>query len=336
MSYLQEIFVYIYNIAFIILYLWVINVAGYAYKATGNSFFYYTVLLYVILIIDSTTAFSFDILKMNNTWLQINNRAYCLIRILIYLIGGFCYVKLMSSMLLQKPRFFFYLPIIGVTLVDIVAVLAFYNNTATSVLQRSVQDLGILFLCLIYAIYSKKLDRNIHYQKDYDRAVGLTAVLMILSVIEGMIFFIIDKLNIPTLREFLSYMKIIGFSEDLFSIIISLLILWFAKKEEEIAKKNQLENLVQQKMNQYQAMIHEKENDKEENQVIDFCKYYKMTKRESEILRLVLKGKKNQEIADELFISVGTVKSHTYSIYKKLAVDRRSQLMHIFMEYQGK
>lgn len=89
-------------------------------------------------------------------------------------------------------------------------------------------------------------------------------------------------------------------------------------------------------MNQYQAMIHEKENANEENQVIDFCKYYKMTKRESEILRLVLKGKKNQEIADELFISVGTVKSHIYSIYKKLAVDRRSQLMHIFMEYQEK
>lgn len=336
MSYLQEIFVYIYNILFIILYLWVINVAGYAYKATGNNFFYYAVLLYVILIIDSTTAFSFDILKMSNSWLQINNRVYCLIRILIYLIGGCCYVKLMSSMLLQKPRFFFYLPIIGVTLVDIVAVLGFYNNFDTSILQRSVQDTGILFLCLIYAIYSKKLNRDIHYKQNYDKAVGLTAVLMILSVIEGVVFFIIHGLDIPAFSELLSYMKIIGFNEDLFSIIISLLIIWFAKKEEEIANKNQLENLVQQKMNQYQAMIHEKENANEENQVIDFCKYYKMTKRESEILRLVLKGKKNQEIADELFISVGTVKSHIYSIYKKLEVDRRSQLMHIFMEYQGK
>lgn len=330
---MQEIFIYIYNIAFMILYLWVINVSDYAYKSTSNRLFYYLALLYVILIIDSTIAFSFDLFKMTNANLNVDNRACCLVRVLIYLLGGNCYVKLMSCMLEEKPKLGFYIPIITTFLLDFNLILHFYNTINTVVTQRSIQDSGILFLCIIYLIYAHYRTKHNKY---YDRAVALTGIFMSLSCIEGMAFLLMSSFHAVYFEKLLNYMRVIGFNEDIFSIIISFLIIWFAKREEQQANKNQLEVLVKQKMDQYLAMIHEKENSSEDNQVIDFCKYYQMTKRESEILRLVLKGKKNQEIADELFISVGTVKSHIYSIYKKLAVDRRSQLMHVFMEYKEK
>jgi len=54
-----------------------------------------------------------------------------------------------------------------------------------------------------------------------------------------------------------------------------------------------------------------------------------ITEREKEIIILILKGKSNKEIEEELFISLGTVKNHLYNIYKKLKVKSRTQLISI-------
>ena len=50
-----------------------------------------------------------------------------------------------------------------------------------------------------------------------------------------------------------------------------------------------------------------------------------LTKRESEILLLISAGKSNQEIADELFITLKTVKTHVSNILSKLDVEDRTQ-----------
>ena len=44
-----------------------------------------------------------------------------------------------------------------------------------------------------------------------------------------------------------------------------------------------------------------------------------------EILRLIAAGMRNQEIADELVISVATVKRHIANAYGKLGVDHRTE-----------
>ena len=50
-----------------------------------------------------------------------------------------------------------------------------------------------------------------------------------------------------------------------------------------------------------------------------------LTARERDILRLLVKGYDNQTIADELFISLKTVKTHVSNILSKLEVDDRTQ-----------
>ena len=50
-----------------------------------------------------------------------------------------------------------------------------------------------------------------------------------------------------------------------------------------------------------------------------------ISKRESEILRLIASGASNQVIADELVISIATVKRHLSNIYAKLQVTSRTQ-----------
>jgi DNA-binding NarL/FixJ family response regulator len=50
-----------------------------------------------------------------------------------------------------------------------------------------------------------------------------------------------------------------------------------------------------------------------------------LTPRELEILHLLTEGLTNPAIAEELVISVGTVKSHTSRIYSKLGVSNRTE-----------
>ena len=54
-----------------------------------------------------------------------------------------------------------------------------------------------------------------------------------------------------------------------------------------------------------------------------------LSKRETEILSLIMDGKKRNEIADELFIEATTVKTHIKNIYSKLDVNSRSEAINI-------
>ena len=50
-----------------------------------------------------------------------------------------------------------------------------------------------------------------------------------------------------------------------------------------------------------------------------------LTEREYEVLKLLVLGKSNTEIADELIVSVHTAKAHVCNILQKLCVDDRVQ-----------
>jgi DNA-binding NarL/FixJ family response regulator len=53
--------------------------------------------------------------------------------------------------------------------------------------------------------------------------------------------------------------------------------------------------------------------------------YEDLTNRENEVLQLIAQGRSNQEIADELFITLKTVKTHVSNILAKLQVEDRTQ-----------
>ncbi len=56
---------------------------------------------------------------------------------------------------------------------------------------------------------------------------------------------------------------------------------------------------------------------------------YKITDREYEVLILVLNGYSNRQISDKLYISEGTVKNYIYSMFKKVNVNSRIQLINL-------
>ncbi|WP_314110728.1 response regulator transcription factor [uncultured Granulicatella sp.] len=57
----------------------------------------------------------------------------------------------------------------------------------------------------------------------------------------------------------------------------------------------------------------------------EFRLFEELTSREKEVLLLIAQGKSNQEIADECFITLKTVKTHVSNILSKLQVEDRTQ-----------
>lgn len=63
-----------------------------------------------------------------------------------------------------------------------------------------------------------------------------------------------------------------------------------------------------------------------ESRLLAFAEEHDISKRESEVVRLICRGLSNQEISETLYISLQTVKDHTHRIFVKTGVRNRVQL----------
>lgn len=64
-----------------------------------------------------------------------------------------------------------------------------------------------------------------------------------------------------------------------------------------------------------------------------FLDRYGISQREGDIAKLLMEGATNQNISNELFLALGTVKAHNYHIYKKLGIEHRTQVLIKYTEY---
>lgn len=66
-----------------------------------------------------------------------------------------------------------------------------------------------------------------------------------------------------------------------------------------------------------------------------FAAAFGLTKRESEVFEYLSKGRSLPYIADELFVTTGTVKTHTAHIYRKLRVNSKQELLDMFEAWKA-
>ncbi len=76
---------------------------------------------------------------------------------------------------------------------------------------------------------------------------------------------------------------------------------------------------------------------KDETKVVDKKptlseKGFVLTKRETEIVSYILKGKSNKDIANALHISLNTVNNHVANVYEKTNVKNRVELVNVIKE----
>ncbi len=62
-------------------------------------------------------------------------------------------------------------------------------------------------------------------------------------------------------------------------------------------------------------------------------KKYNLSRREREVMDLILKGQSNKEIMCVLFLSHGTVRNHTSNLYQKLGVNSRLKLIQFILNW---
>ncbi|MCP4725693.1 MAG: hypothetical protein GY863_11685, partial [bacterium] len=65
----------------------------------------------------------------------------------------------------------------------------------------------------------------------------------------------------------------------------------------------------------------------------DFSTYYRLTRKEKEILKLLSRGRSVKSIADVLKISSGTAKNHIVEIYRKTGVHARYELVNLYSNF---
>ena len=80
-------------------------------------------------------------------------------------------------------------------------------------------------------------------------------------------------------------------------------------------------------------IIYMNKNEKPIEKVLDKIReVYSFSNREKEIIEQIYGGLSNEEIAEKLFISIHTVKTHIENIYRKMGINKRTSLFNIINE----
>ncbi|MDN6270334.1 MAG: LuxR C-terminal-related transcriptional regulator, partial [Tetragenococcus koreensis] len=143
----------------------------------------------------------------------------------------------------------------------------------------------------------------------YLKWVGSLAIIFSIAIIleDSYVIFNVDQYSSLTLKIYNR-----NVCEDIFSIIVSLLVIYFFIHDYQSTRLSG------------NPTTHKEQN--ETTRFYLFCQKYQFTQREQDIFKLLLQNKQNQQIADELYLSLGTVKAHVHNIFVKLGIKKRAQI----------
>ena len=113
-------------------------------------------------------------------------------------------------------------------------------------------------------------------------------------------------------------------------VLLSLALAYRIKEiqEENVEIRTQLQNYISQVLS-LEEKVQSVGNNGQKNfdkRIESVALKYELTARETDILLQISFGKNNQQIADELFVSVNTIKFHTRNIYEKLDIKKRAEI----------
>lgn len=213
-------------------------------------------------------------------------------------------------------------PIVVFILAEAACLLFIPTGPISQWLYYSMRQVFLAFVGL-YAIHCYRTSKREDYRvrlAHFKRPLAIGAVLVLCIFVEDIYNILLVPMNMAP--EWLTlYLSERNFSENIFVCFAAVLLIMFAYQVLSIRMKEAPE---------------EKNVDDLERHIDDqmpfFCKTYKLSKREIEVMRLLVLGKNNQEIADELFLAVGTVKTHVHNILVKTGQKSREALVLAFWQ----
>lgn len=230
------------------------------------------------------------------------------IKTTIFLVNNFCQLWIIHYLSKRKMPWWEYLILLAIFLFML---FPSSPNTATKVYLYYLPNQLLLFYTGLIAFLSSKKNHLNNLSKKYLKWIALLAIIasIVILIEDTFVIFTIDQYRIFNVKIMNR-----NISEDLFSITVCLLLLYYFLKDYPLFEKR-VQTLLPKNANQA------------------FFDYYRLTEREQDICRLLLEHKQNQEIAKELYLSIGTVKTHIHNIYIKMAINKREQLFSLYKEF---
>mgnify|MGYP000907841155 CR=1 FL=1 len=314
--------VYIYNIFLIILYTLTLGfVLTYSFNfEEDKKYLFFAIGLYLVFFIFDNLILSMtEIIKdFGNTYNQ-HFLGVPFVKTVIYLVNNTCQFWIVAQLRKETPSILHYC-LICITFIWMV--FPILNNSPLRVFMYYLPNQLLLIYTGIYARRNLTplniSTRNKSYLKTISN-IGITFGLLI--ILEDLfVIFNIDSYNLLNLR-----IQNRNICEDMFTIAVCYLIIKYILSDWKIISN------VEEQM----KLFDDSKNINKYTTLDLFSEKLHLTEREKEILPLLLEHKNNQEIADQLYLSVGTVKTHIHNIFMKLEITKRNQLFEVYNSFKN-
>jgi len=106
-------------------------------------------------------------------------------------------------------------------------------------------------------------------------------------------------------------------------LVSGLFVFYRLKRINNLLVVNQMRNDIQEYIHRIESFENIQNQEDETDTFNKNIEQFGLTERETDVLLLISQGLRNEEIANKLFISVSTIKTHTRNIFVKLDVRNR-------------
>lgn len=307
-------FVFIYNILLIILYSFTSTFTLNLYLKNKQPIFLLLLFLMVIFICDNVIVYMTEFINSFATEYNQTFMTAPFLKTIIFICCNFDYLAIINTISGRpfKNYQFVWLFLIGLWMLAI----PFSQNSALKVWLYYLPNQLFLIYLGCYALYQLRIDPLSALAKKYLRFIGWLSIGFGVAILLEDTFVIF---NIDQYSDIVFKINNRNVSEDIYTIILSIAIIYFCNRDFPLSV-----------LEKDAAKLEENQSD-EPVLLAPFCDAYQLTQREREVLSLLLECKTNQDIANELFLSIGTVKTHIHNIFVKLEVNKRAE---VFVSYQ--
>lgn len=328
--------IYLYNVFFLCLFACAAFFCGIVSNTTENRRFSYLFALMVLLALEGVVDMGSSLLESDFSSTIFSSAsgditAFDIAKVIVQMVEEVIFYLLVCDLLKRVPRVFPFILLPVIALVRCIA--GTIGGSVILDLIYLLADAVVIFGLALFGV--KSLTRSGINEDDgifeRHRVVIILFICMcayLCAMAEGVIYAVMFVMHgsVPF------FVGKISVSEDLLWACLSVVTILYARRYQDHEMLKRTEHLVHDRLDMYRLEVERRESEERADDIAGFCAQYELTPREQEVLARVLGGSSNQQIADELSISLGTVKTHVHSIYRKLSISRRSELMGMFYE----
>lgn len=234
-----------------------------------------------------------------------------------------CVWAIILDALDKRSKRLYFAPLAIFVAANVIILLTLHEGPLQQWLYYTMRQV-FLFYTYGYALYAYYRSKDATYRlrlEKYKKPLFITIALTVLVLIEDTAVIIVLPMNLyPSWLQL--YLSERNFSENLLVVFFAVILV---KNAIDVLSIRIKEAPVQDEVNDLDRHI--------EELMPFFREENKLSAREGEVLRLVILGKSNQEIASELFLAVGTVKAHVHNILVKTGQKSRDDLILFFWKH---